>query len=282
MASTAGAAWRAPINASIRIATVFANAVFASITGISVASASVFSRIAVPEMTRHGYTRKFSTGVVAGSSVLGMLIPPSLLMVVYAVLAEESVGRMFLSGVGPGILLSILFAFTILLLAWWNPGFVYVEERRGAVGANCIVGPQRMLDLVRMIAEECALPILAMPTPGFPQLVKGQVAYDTSPDYFAKATMRLAEEGARVLGGCCGTTPDHIRELKKALGKGVKVRARTRRTTVEREAKALPETQPTELMMKLGRKFINAVELDVPRGVNLDALLRVTRHPALS
>lgn len=122
------------VKAGLGIATVFANAVFASITGISVASASVFSRIAVPEMTRHGYTRKFSTGVVAGSSVLGMLIPPSLLMVVYAVLAEESVGRMFLSGVGPGILLSILFALTILLLAWWKPGFVYVEERRGAAG----------------------------------------------------------------------------------------------------------------------------------------------------
>ena len=122
------------VKAGLGIATVFANAVFASITGISVASASVFSRIAVPEMTRHGYTRKFSTGVVAGSSVLGMLIPPSLLMVVYAVLAEESVGRMFLSGVGPGILLSILFALTILLLAWWKPDFVFVEERRGAVG----------------------------------------------------------------------------------------------------------------------------------------------------
>jgi C4-dicarboxylate transporter DctM subunit len=122
------------VKAGLGIATVFANAVFASITGISVASASVFSRIAVPEMTRHGYTRKFSTGVVAGSSVLGMLIPPSLLMVVYAVLAEESVGRMFLSGVGPGILLSILFALTILLLAWWKPDFVFVEERRVAVG----------------------------------------------------------------------------------------------------------------------------------------------------
>ena len=116
------------VRAGLGIATVFANAVFASITGISVASASVFSRIAVPEMVRHGYTRKFSTGVVAGSSVLGMLIPPSLLMVVYAVLAEESVGRMFLSGVGPGILLSILFAATILLMAWWRPASVFHEE----------------------------------------------------------------------------------------------------------------------------------------------------------
>ena len=116
------------VRAGLGIATVFANAVFASITGISVASASVFSRIAVPEMVRHGYTRKFSTGVVAGSSVLGMLIPPSLLMVVYAVLAEESVGRMFLSGVGPGILLSALFAVTILFMAWWRPASVFHEE----------------------------------------------------------------------------------------------------------------------------------------------------------
>ncbi len=122
------------VKAGLGIATVFANAVFASITGISVASASVFSRIAVPEMTRHGYTRKFSTGVVAGSSVLGMLIPPSLLMVVYAVLAEESVGRMFLSGIGPGILLSILFAITIVLLASWKPGFVFDEDRGPVVG----------------------------------------------------------------------------------------------------------------------------------------------------
>lgn len=119
------------VRAGLGIATVFANAVFASITGISVASASVFSRIAVPEMVRHGYTRKFATGVVAGSSVLGMLIPPSLLMVVYAVLAEESVGRMFLSGVGPGLLLSVLFAVTILVMARWRPASVF--ERQSAV-----------------------------------------------------------------------------------------------------------------------------------------------------
>jgi tripartite ATP-independent transporter DctM subunit len=132
------------VKAGLGIATVFANAVFASITGISVASASVFSRVAVPEMVRHGYTRRFSTGVVAGSSVLGMLIPPSLLMVVYAVLAEESVGRMFLSGVGPGILLSILFAVTILIMAYWRPASVFeVEAKLEAVP------PSSLLDVFR-------------------------------------------------------------------------------------------------------------------------------------
>ena len=113
------------VRAGLGVATVFANAVFASITGISIASASVFSRVAVPEMTRHGYRRSFSTGVVAGSSVLGMLIPPSLLMIVYAVLAEESVGRMFLAGIGPGILLALLFSATIVIMATWWRGSVF-------------------------------------------------------------------------------------------------------------------------------------------------------------
>lgn len=118
------------VTAGLGIATVFANAVFAAITGISIASATVFSRVAVPEMTRHGYTRKFATGVVAGSSVLGMLIPPSLLMIVYAVLAEESVGRMFLAGIGPGILVAIAFSVTIMLLARYRREFVFSSADR--------------------------------------------------------------------------------------------------------------------------------------------------------
>jgi tripartite ATP-independent transporter DctM subunit len=114
--------------AGLGIATVFANAVFASITGISIASATVFARVAVPEMTRHGYTKRFATGVVAGSSVLGMLIPPSLLMIVYAVLAEESVGRMFLAGVGPGLLLAVMFSITIIGMAKLRPSMVFDSQ----------------------------------------------------------------------------------------------------------------------------------------------------------
>lgn len=113
------------LKAGLGVATVGANAVFASITGISIASASVFSRIAVPEMARHGYSKRFATGVVAGSSVLGMLLPPSLLMIIYAVLAEESVGRMFLAGVGPGILLSLIFAVVIVAMASFRRDWVF-------------------------------------------------------------------------------------------------------------------------------------------------------------
>lgn len=88
------------------IATVGANAVFAAITGSSTASATVFATVATPEMIRHGYSRKFSVGVVAGSSVLGMLIPPSLLLIVYGFLAEQSLGFLFIAAILPGLVLT--------------------------------------------------------------------------------------------------------------------------------------------------------------------------------
>ncbi len=142
-----------------------------------------------------------------------------------------------------------------------------------AVGANCIVGPQRMIDVVRMIAETTSLPILAYPTPGMPQLVKGQVTYDTRPEYFAKAAMRLVEEGAKIIGGCCGTTPEHIRELARLAGSHKFVaKSRPRVTQKKDELKELPASEPSELSLKLGKKFVTAVEMDVPRGLNLERL----------
>lgn len=113
------------LRGGLGLATVGANAVFAAITGISIASASVFTKVAVPEMMRHGYTARFSVGVVAGSSVLGMLIPPSLLMIIYGVIAEESVGRMFLAGIIPGLLLTSLFAALILGFAYFWPSKIF-------------------------------------------------------------------------------------------------------------------------------------------------------------
>ncbi|MFN4360988.1 MAG: TRAP transporter large permease [Hylemonella sp.] len=112
------------IRGGLGLATVGANAVFAAITGISIASASVFTKVAVPEMIRHGYTRRFAVGVVAGSSVLGMLIPPSLLMIIYGVLAEESVGRMFIAGIIPGIVLATGFGLLIVGMAYLRPGMI--------------------------------------------------------------------------------------------------------------------------------------------------------------
>lgn len=103
------------------IATVAGNAVFAAVTGVSVASAATFSRIAYPEMRRFGYKKTFALGAVAGSACLGMLIPPSVLLIVWGILTEMSVGALFLAGVVPGILLALLFALFAILAALHDP-----------------------------------------------------------------------------------------------------------------------------------------------------------------
>jgi TRAP-type C4-dicarboxylate transport system permease large subunit len=108
------------------LATVGANALFAFVTGVSIAAAAAFSRIAYPEMRRSGYDKGFSAGCIAGSSCLGMLIPPSVLMIVWGVLTEQSIGQLFLAGVGPGLLLALLFCVYILFTAITKPHIVGV------------------------------------------------------------------------------------------------------------------------------------------------------------
>lgn len=149
-----------------------------------------------------------------------------------------------------------------------------------AVGANCVVGPQRMIDIVRQLSEASSLPILAMPTPGLPQLVKGQVVYDIAPDYFAKASVRLIEEGARIIGGCCGTTPAHTRKMREALDRGdIRPKSPSAATRQQVEKRPLEDSEPTELNEKLRKgKFIITVELDLPRGLTVDKVLKSARQ----
>jgi tripartite ATP-independent transporter DctM subunit len=116
------------VRGGLGMATVGANAVFAAVTGVSIASAAVFTKVAVPEMVRHGYTMRFATGTVAGSSILGMLIPPSLLMIVYGVLSEVSIGSMFIAGVIPGIIIALGFAVMIWVYASFFPERIMVAN----------------------------------------------------------------------------------------------------------------------------------------------------------
>jgi len=109
------------IRGGMGIATVLANAVFAAITGVSIASAAVFSKIALPEMQRLKYDKKFSLGIVASSAILGMLIPPSMLMIVYGVLTEQSIGRLFVAGIIPGLIVSALLSIGIYVRVRVNP-----------------------------------------------------------------------------------------------------------------------------------------------------------------
>ncbi|UWQ17759.1 TRAP transporter large permease [Jannaschia sp. M317] len=112
------------IKGGLGVGTVAANAIFAAVTGISIASAAVFTKIAVPEMRRHGYSSRFAVGVVAGSSVLGMLIPPSLLLILFGLLAEQSIGDLFVAGIGPGLLLALFFGLGTVAMATFTPRFV--------------------------------------------------------------------------------------------------------------------------------------------------------------
>lgn len=94
----------------LAVATVLGNAVFAAVVGVSVASAAAFSRIAYPAMCRHRYDKTVSLGCIAGSASLGMLIPPSVLMIVWGVVTQLSIGKLFIAGVLPGLALAALYA----------------------------------------------------------------------------------------------------------------------------------------------------------------------------
>lgn len=130
--------------ARLAVATILSNALFGFVTGVSIAAAAAFSRIAYPEMRRYGYRRDFALGSVAGSACLGMLIPPSVLMIVWCVLTEISIGKMFLAGVIPGLLAAGGMIVYVVIAAILNPELVG-ETRRplttGAVGADVSAAP---------------------------------------------------------------------------------------------------------------------------------------------
>lgn len=108
----------------LAIATVVGNALFSFVTGVSIASAAAFSRIAYPEMKRHGYDKGFALGAIAGSSCLGMLIPPSVLMIVWGILTEQSIGQLFAAGVIPGLLLAAFFIIYVIVFSLLRPAAV--------------------------------------------------------------------------------------------------------------------------------------------------------------
>ena len=141
----------------LAIATVVGNALFSFVTGVSIASAAAFSRIAYPEMKRFGYHRGFALGSIAGSSCLGMLIPPSVLMIVWGILTEQSIGQIFAAGIFPGLLLAFLFIAYIFGFALLRPAAVGIksgiEETTGKSGSDDeeVSTPQFLVSLVGII-----------------------------------------------------------------------------------------------------------------------------------
>ncbi len=105
----------------LAVATVAGNAVFAAVTGVSIAAAAAFSRIAYPQMRLHGYNRTFALGSVAGSACLGMIIPPSVLLIVWGIITEKSIAELFIAGAIPGLILAIFYMIYISVAATLKP-----------------------------------------------------------------------------------------------------------------------------------------------------------------
>ena len=105
----------------LAVATVAGNAVFAAVTGVSIAAAAAFSRIAYPQMRYHNYNRTFALGSVAGSACLGMIIPPSVLLIVWGIITEKSIAELFIAGAIPGLILALFYMIYISVAATINP-----------------------------------------------------------------------------------------------------------------------------------------------------------------
>ena len=116
-----GNKWFGRIPGGIAMATMGSCSIFAAVTGSSVANASTIGLVAIPEMEKSKVDKGLAAGVVAAGGSLGILIPPSLLFILYGVLTEESVGQLFIAGVIPGILLTLVFILSIVIRAYLNP-----------------------------------------------------------------------------------------------------------------------------------------------------------------
>jgi len=150
---TAVARWVAILPGGLAVASVLACAIFAAVSGSSVATAATIGMIAIPEMERRGYARPLIVGSLAAGGTLGILIPPSIPMIIYGVMTETSVGKLYLAGVVPGIILTVAFAGYIVGYALLWPGTaphapedrVPLREKLRSIGE---VGPVVFLILV--------------------------------------------------------------------------------------------------------------------------------------
>lgn len=149
------------LKGGLGVATVAANTAFAAITGVSIASASVFARVSVPEMMRFGYKPRFAVGVVAGSSVLGMLIPPSVMLIIYAIITELSVADMFKAGIVPGLILALAYVIAIVIMAVYFPNYIGGQDKASREFADA-QGALSGIEITRKIAPFVTLIILVL------------------------------------------------------------------------------------------------------------------------
>jgi methionine synthase / methylenetetrahydrofolate reductase(NADPH) len=142
------------------------------------------------------------------------------------------------------------------------------------IGCNCSVGPVAMLDAIERVRAATSLPLSAQPNAGIPRSVEGRNIYLCSPEYMASYARKFVAAGVRIVGGCCGTTPEHIRVMKSALRAGeARGKTATVHTTTPSHISAMP-AQPLEERSLIGAKlalgeFVAMVEVVPPKGIDI-------------
>ena len=125
-------------------------AIFAAVSGSSAATAATIGRMSVPELTKRGYPEHLILGTLVGSATLGLLIPPSIILIVYGVATEQSIARLFVAGILPGLMLVCLFAGYVALRAWMNPSLIPAEVSIAGLGAK-LRASRRLIPVVLLI-----------------------------------------------------------------------------------------------------------------------------------
>ena len=148
------APWMAPLPGRLMHCNVFGCGIFAAISGSSAATAATIGRITIPELLKRGYDEPMAIGSLAGAGTLGLLIPPSIIMIVYGVAADVSIARLFVAGVLPGVMLMLLFSGYIAAWALLNPARTPPRESVTSLGEKILrAGYSKMTDARRMLQE---------------------------------------------------------------------------------------------------------------------------------
>jgi homocysteine S-methyltransferase len=158
-----------------------------------------------------------------------------------------------------------------------------ISAKKGvtAVGLNCSVGPSAMLNALELIHAVTDKPISVQPNAGLPRQVEDRLLYMSTPEYMAEFAKRFYEKGARIIGGCCGTTPDHIREMVRAvraIDKAATSKVRFGDVTIEKpkttEIRETPLAEKSKFGAKLAKgQKVTTIEITPPKGLDIDPIL---------
>ena len=156
--------------------------------------------------------------------------------------------------------------------------FANADNKPTAIGLNCGVGPEGMLSALEILIPICNYPIITQPNVGAPRNIDNRTIYMTSPEYFTTYAVRYLNQGVRGIGGCCGTSPEHIRDMANSIRPLTK-KTFLKQSKIEISEDIIQEPVPTECKSKLGAKlvkgeWIETVEIVPPRGYVLTSTIR--------